>query len=71
MFYDLRTFKTKRSFGYNIYNNKINIDEADQEQSYLLDYFFDFNSKTKLNSKNGMIRKNNVFQSIRDLYKGR
>ena len=69
--FDFRTFKTIRSFGDDIYNNRINLDEAGQEQSDLLDYLFDFNSKTKLESKKGKIRKNDVFGSVRDLYKGR
>ena len=66
--FDFRTFKTVRSFGDDIYNNRINLDEVGQEQS---DYLFDFNSKTKLESKKGKIRKNDVFDSVRDLYKGR
>ena len=49
--FDFRTFKTIRSFGDNIYNNRINLDEVGQEQFDLLDYLFDFNSKTKLESK--------------------
>ena len=69
--FDFRTFKTIRSFGDDIYNNRINLDEVGQEQSDLLDYLFDFNSKTKLESKKGKIRKNDVFDSVRDLYKGR
>ena len=32
---------------------------------------FDFNSKTKLESKKGKIRKNDIFDSVRDLHKGR
>ena len=38
--FDFKRFKTIRSFGDDIYNNRINIDEAGQEQSDLLDYFF-------------------------------
>ena len=44
-----------------IYNKRINIDEADQEQSNLLDYFFDFNNKTKTKSKKDKKRKSDVF----------
>ena len=49
--FDFRAFKTRRSFGDDIYNKRINIDEPDQEQSTLLDCIFDFNSKTKPKSK--------------------
>ena len=37
--FDFRTFKTIRSLGDDIYNKRVNIDEADQEQSDLVDYF--------------------------------
>ena len=49
--FDFRTFKTIRSLGDDIYNKRVNIDEADQEQSNLFDNFFDFNSKTKPKSQ--------------------
>ena len=55
--FDFRTFKTIRSLGDNIYNKRINIDEADQEQSNLFDYLFDFNSKTKPESKKSQEKK--------------
>ena len=38
--FDLRTFKTIRSLGDDTYNKRVNIDEADQEQSELFDFFF-------------------------------
>ena len=69
--FDFRTFKTIRYFGHDIYNNRINIDEADQEQFDLSDYFFDFSSKPKPKSKKGKVRKKEVFVSVRNLYKGR
>ena len=49
--FDFRTFKTIRSLGDDIYDKRVNIDEADQEQSDLVDCFFDFNSKTKPKSQ--------------------
>ena len=55
--FDFRTFKTIRSLGDNIYDKRVNIDEADQEQSNLFDYFFDFNSKTKPESKKSQEKK--------------
>ena len=57
--------------GDEIYNKIVNIDEADQEQSDLVDYFFDFNSKTKPKSQKYKKRKKDVFDSIKNLYKGR
>ena len=69
--FDFRTFKTIRSLGDDIYNKRVNIDEADQEQSHLVDYFFDFNSKTKPKSQKDKKRKKDVFDSVKNLYKGR
>ena len=37
--FDFRTFKAIKSLGDDIYNKRVNIDEADQEQSDLVDYF--------------------------------
>ena len=45
--YDYRIFKTIKSFGDSIYNYKIEIHEANQEQADLLEYILSFNSKTK------------------------
>ena len=78
MFYDLskqpfdfRIFKTKRFFGDDIYNKRVNIDETHQEQSDLFGYFFYFNSKTKPKSKKDKRRKNDVFDSVENIYNGR
>ena len=77
MFYDLskqpfdfRIFETIRSFGDDIYNKNVNIDEVDQEQSNLFDHLLNFNRKTKLKSKKEKKRKY-VFDSVRSLNKGR
>ena len=46
-----RIFKTIRSFGDDIYNSKITINEADQEQSDLIEYIMSFNNKKRLKIK--------------------
>ena len=56
---------------WDLYNKRDNIDKADQEKSDLVDSFFDFNSKTKPKSQKDKKRKKNVFDSIKNLYKGR
>ena len=78
LFYDLskqpfyfRTLKTIRSLGDDIYNKRVNIDGADQEQSNLVDYFFDYNSKTKPKPQKDKKRKKDVFDSVKYIYKGR
>ena len=43
---DFKVFKTIRSFGDSIYNHKIEIHEANQEQADLLEYILNFNNKT-------------------------
>ena len=45
--YDFRIYKTLRSFGDYIYSSKIIINEADQEQSDLVQYTLNLNNKTR------------------------
>ena len=49
--FDFRIFKTIRSFDDDIYNSKITINEADQEQSDLIEYIMNFNNKKRLKIK--------------------
>ena len=49
--FDFRMFKTIRSFGDDIYSSKITINEADQEQSDLVEYILNFNTKTRRKNK--------------------
>ena len=53
--FDFRIFKTIRSFGDHIYNSTVTINEADQEQSDLLDYIL--NLKKKARRENKIIKK--------------
>ena len=73
MFYDLskqlfdfRTFKTIRSLGDDICNKRVTIGQSD-----LFDYLFDFNSKIKPKLKQDKKRKNDVFDSVKNLYRRR
>ena len=45
--FNFRMFKTVRAFGDDIYTSKITINEADQEQSDLVEYILNFNNKTR------------------------
>ena len=56
--FDFRIFKTIRSFGDDIYSNKITINEGDQEQSDLVEYILNFNNKTRPKNK---YDKKNIF----------
>ena len=53
--FDFRIFKTIRSFGDDIYSSRITINEADQEQTDLVEYILSFDNKARL--KNKMIKK--------------
>ena len=48
--FDFRIFKT-RSFGDDIYNSKIRINEADQELADLIEYTLNFNNKVRPRNK--------------------
>ena len=45
--FDFNAFKTIRTFGEDIYNSKITINEADQEQADLINYVSNFNNKAR------------------------
>ena len=45
--YDFRKFNTIGTFGKDIYNGKISLEEADESQSDLLDEIKTFNDKTR------------------------
>ena len=53
--FDFRIFKTIRSFGDDIYSSRITINEADQEQTDLVEYILSFDNKARI--KNKMIKK--------------
>ena len=59
--FDFRMFKTIRSFGDDIYSSKITINEADQEQSDLVEYILNFNNKTRLKNKDGKKKAKKIF----------
>ena len=49
--FDFRMFKITRSFGDDIYSRKVAINEADQEQSDLVEYILNFNDKSRPKNK--------------------
>ena len=49
--FDFRIFKTIRSLGDDIYNSEITINEADQEQSGLVEHILNFNNKARPKNK--------------------
>ena len=69
--FDFRMFKTIRSFGDDIYSSKITINEADQEQSDLVEYILNFNNKTRPKNKDDKKNKKSILNSAQNLYHGR
>ena len=67
--YYFRMFKTVRSFGDDIYNSKITINKADQEESDLVEYILNVNNKTRPKSKDD--KKKQLSNSAQNLYYGR
>ena len=49
--FNFNEFKTIRSFGEDMYNSKITIDEANRKQADLLEYIVNFNNKTRPKNK--------------------
>ena len=68
--FDFRIFKTIRSFGHDIYSNKITINEADQEQSDLVEYIWNFNNKARPKNKDDK-KYIYILISTQNLYYGR
>ena len=69
--FDFRTFKTLRSFGDDIYNSKITVNEVDQEQSDLVRYIMNFNNKASPKNKDVKKTQKNILNKIENLYYGR
>ena len=70
--FDFRMFKAIRSFGNDIYSSKITINEADQEQSDLVEYILNFNNKSRPKTKDDKKKtKKNILNSTQNLSCGR
>ena len=57
-------------FRNSIYNGKISIDEAEMEQTNLLENIVNFSNKSKPRSKRDKDKKQNTYDSINALYEG-
>ena len=68
--FDFNAFKT-RTFGEDIYNSKITINEADQEQADLVNYVSNFNNKARPRSNSDKKNFKNILKSVENLYYGR
>ena len=61
-------YETIRSFGDSIYNGKISVDEAEIDQSSLLDGLADFNDRSRPKTAEGKNKKRNTYKSAYAFY---
>ena len=69
--YDFRTFKTIRTFGKDIYEGKITLEEADKEQSYLADEIDKFIKETRPKNVDKKRERKIVMKNLRDFLNAR
>ena len=65
--HDFQQYKTIRSLGENVYAGKISIQEAEMDQTNLLENMVKFNNKPRLKTKEGEEEKLNFFGSAHAL----
>ena len=69
--FDFRKFNTIRTFGKDIYNGKITLEEADESQSDLLNEIKTFNDKARPKATWHKEMKENVLNNVHNLYEAR
>ena len=70
--HDFQQYETIRSFGDRVYAGNHNIDEAEVDQSNLLEDMVEFNEKSRPTKKEDKEKKKrNTFESVNALYEGR
>ena len=69
--YNFKNFRTMITFGEDIYNGEITLEEADKDQSDLLEKINDFTKKTRPRSDKNKQEKENVEKNLYYFYTGR
>ena len=69
--YDIRRFRTIRSFGDSMFPGKITISDPNKMQSSSSDVILNVSYKVRPRSKADKEKKNNAFESANSLYEGR
>ena len=59
--YDFQQYETLRTFGDSIYNGKTSRDEAEMDQTNLLDNLKDFNDRSRPKTAESKNRKRNTY----------
>ena len=68
--YDFQQYEMIRSFGESIYSGRISINEADMDQTNLLENMVKFSNKSRPKTKEGKDKNQNTFDSVDALYEG-
>ena len=68
--YDFQQYETIKSFGDSICNGKITIDEAEIDQSSMLDSLTDFHDRSRPKAAESKKKKGNTYRSEYALYEG-
>ena len=69
--YSFQNFQTIRTFGRDIYNGEITINEANDDQTSLLAEIINFKNKTKPRDKIKKQQKKDVLENLYNLFEGR
>ena len=69
--YDFTKFNTIRTFGEDIYNGKITLEEADEDQSDLTDEINEFTKKTRLKSDKKKRKREIVKENLYNFFEAR
>ena len=69
MYVYFQQYKMVRGFGGSIFTGKINIDEAEMDQSNLIENMVKFNNKSRSRSKK-IRKKRDTYESVYALYQG-
>ena len=69
--YVFQQYETMTSFGESIYTIKINIKEAEMDQTNLSENMVNFNTESRPKTKEAKDKKWNTFDSVSALYEGR
>ena len=69
--HDFRKFNTIRTFGEDIYSTKITLEEADEDESDLVDKINEFTKKTRPQSDKKKQKKEIVKENLYNFYQAR
>ena len=69
--YDFRNFQTIRTFGEDIYDSKVTLEEADKDQSDLANEIKTFTDKTRLKSYKKKQEREDTLDSLSNFFKAR